>query len=71
MTAPHLTGLLTGGVAFGVIAHAVQTFPVPDNKYGAWLLGTIQYVVGQRERGLNTLAGSDTATAAVERGSGR
>ncbi len=63
-----LTGLLTGGVAFGIIAHAVQTFPTPENKYGAWLLGAIQYAVGQRERALNTLAGSDTATAPVQRG---
>lgn len=33
-----------------VIGHAVNTFPVPSNKYLAWLLSVIQFAVGQREQ---------------------
>jgi hypothetical protein len=68
MTIPSLTGVLSSATVFGVIAHAVQSYPTPQNKYGAWLLGAIQYAVGQRERAMNTLVGSDTATAAIQRG---
>jgi hypothetical protein len=60
-----LTGFLAGGTAFGIIAHAVNTFPTPENKYGAWLLGSIQYAVGQRVSAKNTLRGMDTEATGV------
>ena len=48
----HLVGnwddMLAGATILGIISHAVSNFPVPENKYGKWLLGTIQYAVGQR-----------------------
>ena len=47
------------------VSHAVQGFPTPENKYGAWLVGSIQYFVGQRERALNTLAGQATVTTGI------
>jgi len=68
MTIPHVADMLGSAAVFGVIAHAVQSFPTPSNKYGAWLLGAVQYAVGQRERAMNTLAGADTSTAAIQRG---
>ena len=49
--------VLFGATAVGVIAHAVNTFPTPANPYGRWLLGTVQYIVGQRIAGENTQAG--------------
>jgi hypothetical protein len=56
----HLIVFFAGASGLGLVAHAVSTFPVPENKYGKWLLGTIQYVVGQRLQGINTLNGHDT-----------
>jgi hypothetical protein len=63
--AEHLTIFLGGATTMGIIAHAVQTFPVPKNAYGAWLLGVIQFAVGQRERSKNTLQGAATETIAA------
>ena len=58
---------LAGGTALSVVAHAVNTFPTPKNPYGAWLLGTIQYAVGQRVAAKNTLQGKDTMAVGVEK----
>jgi hypothetical protein len=41
---------LSGSSFIGIVAHAVSTFPVPDNPYAKWLLGTVQWIVGQREQ---------------------
>jgi hypothetical protein len=37
-----------------IIGHAVNTFPVPANKYGAWLLSVVQFAVGQRTQAKQT-----------------
>ena len=58
--------LLAGAAALGIAAHAVNTFPTPQNKYGAWLLGTIQYIVGQRIAAANTLKGEQSVVTAVK-----
>ena len=48
--------IFLGGTSFlSIIAHAVNTFPVPNNKYAAWLLSTIQFIVGQRVRAFEIL----------------
>jgi hypothetical protein len=60
-----ISWFLAGGTVTGVIAHAVNTFPTPENKYAAWLLGSIQFAVGQREAGKNTLRGMDTEAMGV------
>jgi hypothetical protein len=52
----HALPFLTGSTVFGIISHAVNTFPQPTNPYGKWLLGTIQWIVGQREQGLKTMS---------------
>lgn len=49
-----------GAAALATIAHAVNTFPTPLNKYGAWLLGVVQFAVGQRIAAKNTIQGLDT-----------
>lgn len=54
--------VLTGATAFGIIAHAVQSFPTPKNPYGSWLLGVVQFAVGQRQRAQNTVNGAQTLT---------
>lgn len=56
---------LAGSTVIGIIAHAVDTFPTPDNKYGQWLLGTVQFIVGQRLKGSNTVQGKDTTVIGI------
>lgn len=52
----HLVFALSGATALGIVSHAVNTFPVPKNKYGQWLLGVVQYTVGQRLNASKTFA---------------
>lgn len=49
-------------VFWSFVAHAVNTFPVPNNIYGRWLLGLVQWWIGQRDRALNTFSNQDTVT---------
>ena len=51
-----------GATAVGIIAHAVQSFPTPTNKYAAWFLGVIQFAVGQRQQAINTMGGFKTVS---------
>jgi len=48
-----------------IVAHAVNTFPTPRNRYGAWLLGVIQFAVGQRVAAMNTLNGLQSVVTAA------
>lgn len=59
--------VLTGATIFAGIAHLVQTFPTPNNKYAQWVLGGVQWFVGQRLRGSNTMQGEGTLTKQVPR----
>jgi len=61
----HLTLLVMGGAGLSALAHAVNTFPTPSNKYGSWFLGVIQYIVGQRVSAANTLQGLQTVASGV------
>jgi hypothetical protein len=63
----HFQIFLSGATVLGIVAHAVQSFPTPENKYAQWLLGVIQYIVGQRIRAMNTLQGEGTVTKQVPR----
>ena len=63
----HGVIFLAGGTALSIVAHAVNTFPTPKNPYGAWLLGTIQFAVGQRVAARNTYQGKDTMAVGVEK----
>lgn len=65
----HVQIFFSGMTALGIVAHMVQTFPTPENKYAQWFLGSIQYVVGQRIRAMNTLQGEGTVTKQVSRDS--
>lgn len=56
----HWGDVLTGATAVGIVAHAVNSFPTPTNKYGSWLLGVIQFAVGQRYVGQNTIQGQQS-----------
>ena len=60
----HWGDILTGATFIGIVAHAVNTFPVPANIYAAWFLGVVQYVVGQRARAANTMAGAQSVVFA-------
>lgn len=64
----HLSMFLAGASGMGIVSHAVNTFPTPENKYGAWLLGVIQMAVGQRTIAKNTLQGLQTETKGVDTG---
>ena len=46
----HWDDMLTGATGFAILAHAVNTFPVPQSRFGSWALGVIQFAVGQRDR---------------------
>lgn len=59
-----------GATFFGIIAHAVNTFPTPGNVYGQWMLGIIKFVVGQRISAMNAIRGNDTVTVSVPQGTG-
>jgi hypothetical protein len=63
----HLQIFASGSFFIGFVGHIVQTFPTPENKYAQWFLGSIQYLVGQRVRALNTIAGEGTLTKQVPR----
>ena len=59
----HVTvTFLATGTGFSILANAVNTFPVPENKYGRWLLSVAQSIIGQRERSINTSNNQDTIT---------
>jgi hypothetical protein len=51
----NIGAFLSGSVVIGIIAHAVNTFPMPTSPIGRWFLGVIQYAVGQREQASKTL----------------
>lgn len=63
----HVQIFVSGSFFLGLIAHAVQSFPTPANKYGQWALGVVQWAVGQRVRAANTIAGEGTLTKQVPR----
>lgn len=54
----HITIFLAGSTAMSLIAHAVNTFPVPTSQFGKWLLGLIQFAVGQRLEATQTRNGA-------------
>lgn len=60
-----LSGTGIGATLVGLLGHMVQTFPTPKNIYGAWFLGSLQYIVGQRYRAANTIEGNQTLTLTV------
>lgn len=51
-------------------AHAVNSFPVPDNKYGRWLLGVAQWIFAFRGRSANTFQNQDTITSPTPKKNG-
>lgn len=65
----HLTGetdaMVIASFMTLAVAHAVNTFPVPDNKYGRWLLGCVQWVFAFKGRAENTFKNTDTVTVPV------
>lgn len=57
---------ISGSTFIGVVAHAVNTFPMPKTAIGRWFLGVIQYAVGQRLQGQSTMDGGGTLRAALD-----
>jgi len=53
----HIISVISGATFTGIVAHAVNTFPVPSNKYSIWILSVIQFAVGQRDNSAQTLKG--------------
>ena len=62
--------ILYGATMLGLVGHAVNTFPTPNNKYGQWVLGILKFAVGQRTSAKNALQGNDTVAIAVPKGAG-
>ncbi len=63
----HWDDILFGMFTWSVIGHAVQKFPPSNNPYVNWVIGTIQFAVGQRERAQNTMNGKGTITVPNEK----
>lgn len=57
---------ISGSTFVGIVAHAVNTFPMPKSAIGRWFLGVIQYTVGQRLQGQSTMNGGGTLRAAAD-----
>jgi hypothetical protein len=57
----HALTFLSGSTAMGIVAHAVNTFPQPKSAFWSWVLGTIQYAVGQRTQAAVTKSTPPTA----------
>lgn len=58
MPESHVLWEMLGSFTFiSIIGHAVNTFPVPENAYGKWLLGLVQWIVGQRTQAAATKMG--------------
>ena len=62
--------ILYGATLWGIVGHAVNTFPTPANKYGQWALGLLKFGVGQRLSAMNAFQGRDTVAVDVPRGTG-
>lgn len=56
---------IPGWLKFLIIAHAVNTWPTPGNKYGQWALGLAKFTVGQRLSATNAFNGLQTEVTAV------
>lgn len=69
-TFKHVEMFFAGSTALGLVGHAVNSFPTPENKYGQWLLGCIKFAVGQRQSAMNAIRGNDTVVSAVPQGTG-
>ena len=63
----HVEMFFAGSTALGLVGHAVNSFPTPQNVYGQWLLGCIKFAVGQRQSAMNALRGNDTVVYAAPR----
>lgn len=61
------SGFFGGATGLSVLAQAINTFPVPDSKWGKWVLGIAQAWIGQKERAANTRQGFNTVTLATVR----
>lgn len=55
--------VFTGMGGLSALGHMVSTFPTPQNKYGQWLLGCVQYIVGQRLQAQQTVSGQANVNA--------
>ena len=69
--ASHLLLIYSGAAGFAIVAHAVNTFPMPKSTIGRWFLGVIQFAVGQRLQGLATMNGVGAAQAARDTAEGK
>src|SRR5436190_11561738 len=54
-----------GWLKFLILAHAVNTWPTPHNKYGQWALGLAKFTVGQRLSAVNTINGLQSEVTPV------
>jgi hypothetical protein len=57
---------VSGSTFIGIVAHAVNTFPMPKSAIGRWFLGVIQYAVGQRLQGHSTMDGGGLLRATLD-----
>jgi len=58
----HVQIFLSGSTVLAIVAHAVNTYPTPKSPLGQWFLGCIQFAVGQRLQGKQTIGGQDNVT---------
>jgi len=52
---------LFGYLGTVVLGYGLQTFPVPQNKYGRWLLGVLNFAVANWQKGMQHFPGEPPA----------
>lgn len=54
----HLSiGSMFGGAAvYSALSYAAQTIPTPSNAWARWIIGIIQYVLSNAEKGKAAIA---------------
>lgn len=53
--AMHVGGWMEGAAAYGVLAYASRTIPIPANPWAKWIVGVLQFALSNVEKGQATL----------------
>lgn len=54
----HLMLILGGSTGIGILSHALNTIPPIKNPWGRWVVGIIQFIIGQRTAAAKTINGA-------------
>jgi hypothetical protein len=52
-----LGSMVSGAAVYSALAYAAQTIPTPSNPWARWIIGVIQFVLSNKEKGQAAIAG--------------